>query len=169
MSPSSTRSSLTRLGPRPSRPPPRRCTCVIPGRLSSSFPASTSTDIRRSSPSARNPAAERSKSCPESSSVSSGGATSLTLPLRRSPRASWRRRLTPLSSEHDNRFPGESAEYRRERNRLLEAEVDLRRAVERVAAQRRALPPGGVVPEDYVFERVGGAPGEISLSALFAP
>jgi predicted dithiol-disulfide oxidoreductase (DUF899 family) len=71
--------------------------------------------------------------------------------------------------EHDKRFPGESDEYRRERNRLLEAEVELRRAVERVAAQRRELPPGGVVPEDYVFERVGGAPGEVRFSALFAP
>ena len=50
------------------------------------------------------------------------------------------------------RFPGESEEYRRERNRLLEAEVGLRRAIEQVAAQRRALPRGGVVAEDYRFE-----------------
>ena len=78
-------------------------------------------------------------------------------------------RLGSLPVEHDNRFPGESEEYRRERNRLLEAELELRRATERVAAQRRALPPGGVVPEDYVFERVGGAPGEVHFSALFAP
>ena len=48
------------------------------------------------------------------------------------------------------RFPGESSEYRRERNRLLEAEVELRRAIERVAAQRRTLPRGGSVPEDVV-------------------
>jgi predicted dithiol-disulfide oxidoreductase (DUF899 family) len=64
------------------------------------------------------------------------------------------------------RFPGESEEYRRERNRLLEAEADLRRAIERVAAQRRELPPGGVVPEDYRFEEVEGA-GEVSFSELF--
>ena len=38
-----------------------------------------------------------------------------------------------------------------------------------MAAQRRALPRGGVVPEDYVFERVGGAGGEVPFSALFAP
>jgi predicted dithiol-disulfide oxidoreductase (DUF899 family) len=65
------------------------------------------------------------------------------------------------------RFPGESDEYRRERDRLLEAEVELRRAVERVAAQRRALPPGGPVPEDYRFEELDG--GEVRFSELFAP
>jgi predicted dithiol-disulfide oxidoreductase (DUF899 family) len=50
------------------------------------------------------------------------------------------------------RFPGESEEYRRARNRLLESEAELRRAIERVAAQRRALRPGGLVPDDYRFE-----------------
>lgn len=53
---------------------------------------------------------------------------------------------------HDIRFPGESEEYRRERERLLASEVELRQAIERVAAQRRALPLGGTVPEDYRFE-----------------
>src|SRR5437763_16820394 len=65
------------------------------------------------------------------------------------------------------RFPGESEEYRRERNRLLEAEVALRRAIEEVAAQRRRLPPGGVVPDDYEFEdAVDGA--SVRFSELFA-
>lgn len=50
------------------------------------------------------------------------------------------------------RFPGESQEYRRARNQLAEAEADLRRAIEQVAAQRRALPLGGLVPDDYRFE-----------------
>jgi hypothetical protein len=45
-------------------------------------------------------------------------------------------------------FPGESAEYRVARDELLEQEVELRRAMERVAATRRALPPAGVVPCD---------------------
>ena len=40
---------------------------------------------------------------------------------------------------HDTRFPGESDEYRRSRDELLQAELDLRRQVEAVAAQRRAL------------------------------
>ena len=49
-------------------------------------------------------------------------------------------------------FPGESAEYRSARDRLLQREVELRRAMEAVAVERRQLPPGGVVPESYVFE-----------------
>jgi len=65
------------------------------------------------------------------------------------------------------RFPAESDDYRRERNRLLETEIELRRAIERVATQRRALPPGGVVPDDYVFERAGDGGGEVSFSELF--
>jgi predicted dithiol-disulfide oxidoreductase (DUF899 family) len=39
-----------------------------------------------------------------------------------------------------HRFPNESD--RRARDRLLEAETALRRQIEAVAAQRRALPPG---------------------------
>jgi len=63
-------------------------------------------------------------------------------------------------------FPGESAEYRAARDRLLAREVELRRAMEDVAAARRALPPGGPVPEDYVFQ---GPDGGVRLSELFAP
>jgi predicted dithiol-disulfide oxidoreductase (DUF899 family) len=63
-------------------------------------------------------------------------------------------------------FPGESAEYRTARDRLLEREVELRRATEAVAEARRALPPGGEVPEDYALQ---GAEGEVRLSELFAP
>jgi predicted dithiol-disulfide oxidoreductase (DUF899 family) len=68
-------------------------------------------------------------------------------------------------------FPGESAEYRAARDRLLEQEMELRRAMEAVAAGRRRLPPGGAVPEDYVFQGTGegGTPAELRLSELFAP
>jgi predicted dithiol-disulfide oxidoreductase (DUF899 family) len=68
-------------------------------------------------------------------------------------------------------FPGESAEYRSARDRLLEREIELRRAMEAVAAARRELPPGGAVPEDYAFHGAGadGAPTEVRLSQLFAP
>jgi predicted dithiol-disulfide oxidoreductase (DUF899 family) len=68
-------------------------------------------------------------------------------------------------------FPGESAEYRAARDRLLEQEIELRRAMEAVAAARRGLPPGGVVPEDYVFSGKGpdGSPADVRLSDLFAP
>lgn len=68
-------------------------------------------------------------------------------------------------------FPGESTTYRKARERLLEREIDLRRATAAAAAARRELPPGGIVPEDYLFETVG--PGErtatVRLSELFAP
>jgi len=68
-------------------------------------------------------------------------------------------------------FPGESAEYRAARDRLLEQEVGLRRATEAVAAARRALPPGGPIPQDYVFEGEGanGTPTDVRLSEVFAP
>ena len=62
------------------------------------------------------------------------------------------------------RFPGESAAYRDARNALLDEEMALRRQVEHVAAQRRALPEGGIVPEDYRFE---GESGPVKLSELF--
>jgi predicted dithiol-disulfide oxidoreductase (DUF899 family) len=67
-------------------------------------------------------------------------------------------------------FPGESAEYRVARNRLLDQEIGLRRATEAVAAARRRLPPGGIVPRDYVFHGRGadGGPAEVRLSELFA-
>jgi predicted dithiol-disulfide oxidoreductase (DUF899 family) len=68
-------------------------------------------------------------------------------------------------------FPGESAEYRKARDRLLEQEIELRRAMEAVASARRELPPGGIVPEDYVFHGAGadGSPTDVGLLELFAP
>jgi len=67
-------------------------------------------------------------------------------------------------------FPGESAEYRAARNRLLEQEIELRRQMEAVAAARRELPLGGKIPEDYVFQERGadGDPTEVRMSELFA-
>jgi len=76
-----------------------------------------------------------------------------------------------VQKAHANRFPGESARYRSARNRLLAAETELRRQVERVAAMRRKLPLGGEVPEDYVFEEgrmdSNGAVRQVKLSSLF--
>ena len=63
--------------------------------------------------------------------------------------------LTPaseLARKNTTRFPNEDGEYRQARDALLAEEIELKRHMERVAAQRRALPPGGLVPEDYVFE-----------------
>ena len=65
-------------------------------------------------------------------------------------------------------FPGESSEYRRARNELSEAEAELQRLNEKVAAQRRALPAGGLIREDYVFESAADG-SKIRLSELFAP
>jgi predicted dithiol-disulfide oxidoreductase (DUF899 family) len=66
-------------------------------------------------------------------------------------------------------FPGESAEYRTARDRLLASELELRRAIEAVAVARRALPDGGAVREDYVFRGLGadGQPADVRLSELF--
>src|SRR5712692_5964325 len=68
-------------------------------------------------------------------------------------------------------FPGESPEYRVARDRLLNQEVELRRATEAVAAARRELPPGGAVPQDYVFQEAGpgGTTTEVRPSELFVP
>jgi predicted dithiol-disulfide oxidoreductase (DUF899 family) len=68
-------------------------------------------------------------------------------------------------------FPGESPEYRAARDRLLTQETELRRTMEAVASARRELPPGGAVPEDYVFQGAGadGTPTDVRLSELFAP
>ena len=69
-----------------------------------------------------------------------------------------------LASLNGVRFPNESDEYRRARNALLAEEIELRRHIERVAEQRRALPEGGKVPKDYRFQ---GATGPVTLSELF--
>jgi predicted dithiol-disulfide oxidoreductase (DUF899 family) len=68
-------------------------------------------------------------------------------------------------------FPGESPEYRAARDRLLQEEIALRRAMEAVAVARRNLPPGGLIPEDYIFDALGpdGKPTKIKLSELFSP
>jgi predicted dithiol-disulfide oxidoreductase (DUF899 family) len=67
--------------------------------------------------------------------------------------------LTPASELARNnpvRILNESAEYRAARTALLAEEIELRRNIERVAAQRRALPTGGTVTGDYRFEGEGG-------------
>ncbi len=67
-------------------------------------------------------------------------------------------------------FPNESDEHRRARAKLLDEEIALRRAMEAVSVARRALPPGGEVPEDYVFDGIdqSGKAVKIRLSELFA-
>lgn len=69
-----------------------------------------------------------------------------------------------MASTNKASFPNESAEYRKARNALLIEEIELRRHIERVAAQRRALPAGGEVPKDFDFT---GESGATRLSNLF--
>jgi len=61
-------------------------------------------------------------------------------------------------------FPNESDDYRQARNALLAEEIELRRHIERVAEQRRALPPGGEVTGDYRFD---GKDGPLDFADLF--
>jgi predicted dithiol-disulfide oxidoreductase (DUF899 family) len=68
-------------------------------------------------------------------------------------------------------LPGESPDYRAARDRLLEREIQLRRATESIAAARRELPPGAPVKLDYLFQgtREDGVPADVRLSELFEP
>jgi predicted dithiol-disulfide oxidoreductase (DUF899 family) len=69
-----------------------------------------------------------------------------------------------LAATNTAHFPNESAAYRTARNELLAEEIELRRQVERVAEQRRALPMGGEVPRDFEFV---SETGTVPLSELF--
>ena len=63
-------------------------------------------------------------------------------------------------------YPNDSTAYRVARTALLAEEIELRRHIERVAAQRRALPPGGE-PPDYRFKDENGK--TVGLADLFGP
>lgn len=78
-----------------------------------------------------------------------------------------------MGAIHDKHFPNETEEYRTKRDELLHAEIALRKQIEEVAKQRRELPLGGKIKQDYVFEE-GGANlrdkqiiREVRLSELF--
>ena len=69
-----------------------------------------------------------------------------------------------LAQQNGVCFPNESANYRHARDALLAEEIELRRHIERVAEQRRALPAGGTVPKDYACV---GENGPVKFSGLF--
>jgi predicted dithiol-disulfide oxidoreductase (DUF899 family)/uncharacterized protein YndB with AHSA1/START domain len=71
---------------------------------------------------------------------------------------------TTADSIHSTRFPGENAEYRVARDKLLRAELDLRNQLEAVAALRRTLPLGGALKEDYLFDE--GSPDLNDLDTM---
>lgn len=69
-----------------------------------------------------------------------------------------------LAARETARWPGESIEYRAARTALLAEEIELRRQIEAVAEQRRALPTGPEVRGDYRFV---GENGPVTLAELF--
>lgn len=69
-----------------------------------------------------------------------------------------------IAARNPVRFPNESDEYRHARQALLAEEIELRRHIERVAEQRRALPPGGEVIGGYRF---AGEQGSVDFAGLF--
>ncbi|MES2511011.1 MAG: DUF899 family protein [Pseudomonadota bacterium] len=77
-------------------------------------------------------------------------------------------RLTPAkelaASAESKPYPNDSEAYRKARVALLEEEIELRRHIERVAAQRRALPMGGI-PPDYAFKDENGQ--TVKLADMF--
>ena len=71
---------------------------------------------------------------------------------------------------HRVRFPAETDAYRQARDELLTAEIDLRRQVEAIAAQRRELPLGGEAHDAYTFDEwdaTAGTVRPVRLSELF--
>lgn len=71
---------------------------------------------------------------------------------------------TELAAKGSQPYDNESAEYRQAREKLLAEEIALRRQIQRVAAQRRELPPGPVA-KDYRFLDEQG--NEVRLIDLF--
>ncbi|KAK0352650.1 hypothetical protein LTR94_019882 [Friedmanniomyces endolithicus] len=76
--------------------------------------------------------------------------------------------LTPAADMAAHRrpaFPGESVDYAKARQDLLAAEIEFRRHMTRLTAQRQALPPGPLIEKDYRFKDEQGF--EIGLIDLF--
>ena len=76
--------------------------------------------------------------------------------------------LTPaaeLAAKAKTPFPGASSEYERARKALLADEIELRRHMTRVVAQRLALPSGPVIRKDDRFKDEQGF--EVGLRELF--
>ncbi|MEE8554804.1 MAG: DUF899 family protein, partial [bacterium] len=71
-------------------------------------------------------------------------------PRRRSPRRPVASNIQSEETMHPYPVPGESPQYGKQRDALLEAEMALRDQRERVAELRRQLPAGPVL-RDYVF------------------
>jgi len=69
-----------------------------------------------------------------------------------------------LAATNKAHYTNESAEYRAARNELIVEEIELRRHLEHVASQRRALPKGGEIPQDFLL---ASETGSLRFSSLF--
>jgi predicted dithiol-disulfide oxidoreductase (DUF899 family) len=69
-----------------------------------------------------------------------------------------------LAAKASKPYPNDSDAYRKARTALLAEEIELRRHIERVAAQRRALPPGGEPPPYRFLDENGKT---IALADMF--
>ena len=69
-----------------------------------------------------------------------------------------------LAAAASKPYPNDSTEYREARTALLAEEIELRRHIERVAEQRRALPLGGEA-RDYTFKDENGR--AVKLADMF--
>src|SRR5690348_5304249 len=85
----------------------------------------------------------------------------MTTRFYRSAPKTWEERVMADSSLF---MPNADEGYRQSRDRLRQAEIELRDRIEEVAALRRALPSGPVVP-DYSFIDTDG--NRVRLSELF--
>ena len=98
---------------------------------------------------------------------------STTTSIDRPPKTSGRfdiseKKLTPATDLAAKRRPmvkGESEAYAQARQQLLAEEIRVRRHIEALAEQRRALPPGPVIEKDYRFIDPTG--NEVGLADLF--
>jgi predicted dithiol-disulfide oxidoreductase (DUF899 family) len=86
-------------------------------------------------------------------------------------KAKPRKKIVRKLAKPVGRFPNETPAYRKARDKLLKAEAALRRQVEEVAKQRRKLPLGSVIAEDFEFDESADVVGmrRVKLSELFAP
>jgi predicted dithiol-disulfide oxidoreductase (DUF899 family) len=71
---------------------------------------------------------------------------------------------TELAASASRPYPNDSADYRDARRALLVEEIELRRHIARVAAQRSKLPPGGEAP---AYEFLDAAGRTVTLTDMF--
>lgn len=72
---------------------------------------------------------------------------------------------TELASKAKTPFPGASSEYEKARKALLAEEIEFRRHMTRLTEQRRSLPDGPVIDQNYLFKDEQGF--EVGLRDLF--